>query len=244
MSAAPDRAASVGLVVALPAEARSLGVRGAHAGDCLRWRDGWVAVSGLGPHNAMRAAEQLVGHGVTRLANWGVAGALDSGLEPGDIVIPERVVYAVDDDGYPTDPAGSGQLADALAARLRVRRGLLWSTHQAIATGTRKREIAERSHALAVEMEAAPVAAVAQRESLPFVALKVICDTAARDLPRGIAATLDQSQEGMSLRMLVAIALGGPTAWRATRGLARDYARARRALATAAQLADPVAIRT
>jgi adenosylhomocysteine nucleosidase len=241
MSTGPDRTGNVGLVIALPAEARSIGVRGIHAGQCKRWRGGWVAVSGIGPHNAMHAANQLVMQGVAQLANWGVAGALDANLMPGDIVIPDRILYSTGDHGYEPDMDACQRLATALSGKLKVSRGALWSTHEAIATGEAKRELAARSHALAIDMEAAPVAAVAQRHSLPFIAVKAICDTAGQDLPGGIADTLGQSDSGMSLRMLGAITLAGPNAWRATGKLAGHFAQARHALAIAARLADPMA---
>lgn len=233
-----------GLVIALAAEARSIGVRRLRAGECQRWRDGWVAISGIGPHGAMRAAEQLVERGVVQLASWGVAGALDPDLAPGDIVIPDRILHAMDGVGYPADPALGKQLATTLATRFRVRRGPLWSTHVAVATRGDKRDLAERSHAIAVDMESAPVAAVAQRASLPFIAVKAICDTAARDVPRAIADTLQHGNGGIPPRMLAAIVFGGPGAWRATTRLGRDFAQARRTLAIASRLVDPVATTT
>ncbi|HEX5962022.1 MAG TPA: hypothetical protein VFY97_12375 [Rhodanobacteraceae bacterium] len=228
---------SIGLVVALPAEAHSIGVRGVHPGECGPWRQGWAAVSGIGPHNAMRAAERLLACGVGRLANWGVAGALDAGLEPGDVLIPERVRYADDDPGFATDVEDSRRLAEALSASLTVHRGTLWSAAQPVATQSGKRALAERTGAVAVDMEAAPIAAVATRARLPFVVVKAICDPATSELPAGIVRALDGSEGGLSLRMLSAIAFGGPASWRAARSLARDFARARHSLAAAARMA-------
>lgn len=227
----------IGLVVALPAEAHSIGVHGVHPGECARWRHGWVAVSGIGPHNAMRAAERLLACGVTRLANWGVAGALDASLVPGDVLIPDHIRYTRDDPGFATDADACERLATALSNTLRIHRGALWSTPQPIATRLEKQALAARSGAIAVDMEAAPIAAVAQRAKLPFVAVKAICDPAARELPVGIVRALEGSDGGISLRMLSAIAMGGPATWQAARRLAHDFALARRALATAASLA-------
>lgn len=226
-----------GLVVALPAEAHSLGVYGLHPGECKRWHRGWIAVSGIGPHNAMRAAERLLTCGVTRLANWGVAGALDAGFAPGDVLIPDHIRYAHDDPGFATDALASERLAAALSGSLRVHRGALWSTPQPVASAAEKQALATHSGAVAVDMEAAPIAAVALRAKLPFVAVKAICDPLARELPASIVHALDGADGGFSLRMLAAIALGGPTTWRAARALARDFAHARRTLATAASLA-------
>lgn len=225
-----------GWVVALPAEAHSIGMRGMHPGDCARWRDGWIAVSGIGPHNAMRAAERLLACGVARLANWGVAGALDATLAAGDVLIADRIRYTRDDPGFATDADASERLAATLSAALRVRRGTLWSTAQPVATASEKQALAEHSGAIAVDMEAAPVAAVALRAKLPFVAVKAICDPAGRELPAGIVRALDGADEGWSLRMVSAIAFGGPTTWHAAYALSRDFRRARRSLATAAAL--------
>lgn len=237
MSTPGDPTEGTGLVVALPTEAHSIGVHGMHPGDCARWRGGWIAVSGIGPHNAMRAAERLLTCGVARLANWGVAGALDATLAAGDVLIVDRIRYARDDPGFATDADASEQLAAALSAALHVRRGTLWSAAQPVATPSEKRALAERSGALAVDMEAAPVAAVALRAKLPFVAVKAICDPAARELPAGIVRALDGADEGWSLRMVAAIVFGGPATWQATYALTRDFRRARRSLATVAALA-------
>jgi nucleoside phosphorylase len=227
----------IGLVVALPAEARSVGAHGMHQGTCARWAQGWVAVSGVGHDNALRATERLLAHGVTRLANWGVAGALDASLAPGDVMIPERILYSADDrQGFSTDPQGCTRLREQLSASLEVHRGALWSAGQPVATRAGKHAIAERTGAVAVDMEAAAVAAVAARAHLPFVAVKAICDPFERELPERIVHALGV-EGGFSLDMLSAIAFGGPATWRAARELARDFARARQALAAASRLA-------
>jgi adenosylhomocysteine nucleosidase len=237
MAIPEDHTDGIGLVVALPAEAHSMGACGMHVGDCTRWRKGWVAVSGLGPHNAMRAAERLLACGASRLANWGVAGALASELGPGDVLIPHHVRYAQDDPGFATDSDLSARLVELLSASLRVHDGILWSAPQPVATPTDKRVLAGRTGAVAVDMEAAPVAAVAARAKLPFVAVKAICDPVVRELPAGIVHALEGADRGWSLRMVSAIAFGGPVTWRAARALSRDFRRARRSLATAATLA-------
>lgn len=226
---------SAGLVVALPAEARCLGLRGARIGACLCWRRGWVAISGIGPHNAMHAAERLLSCGATLLVSWGVAGALDEKFAPGDMLIPEHVLHASDDIGFATDPQISGHMTETLSTQLQVRRGDLWSSEQPITTRADKRALAARTGAVAVDMEAAAVAAVAARAQLPFVAVKAICDPASRELPARIAQTLGA---GVSLRLLAAIAFGGPATWHATRKLAQDFGCARRSLAIASRLLD------
>lgn len=223
--------------MALPAEARSIGVHGVHPGDCARWQHGWIAVSGAGPHHAQRAAERLLACGVGRLANWGVAGALDAGLAPGDVLLPDRILYAPDAPAFAADADALACIDHALAPYLHVRTGALWSADRPVASAADKQALAARSGALAVDMEAATVAAVAARADLPFIALKAICDPATRELPARIVRAMDAGSGGFSWRMLAAIMCGGPAAWRAARLLAQDFGRARRSLATAATLA-------
>ena len=229
------RVDATGWVIALPAEARSVGIRHLARGGCARWHDGWLALSGPGRHAAMRAAERLLACGVTRLASWGVAGALDDDFAPGDVLVPDRIAYRSDDIGFATDVERSAWLARTFAPGLRVRRGVLWSAAQPVATCHDKRELAARSGAQAVDMEAAAVAAVALRAGLPFVAVKAICDPLDRELPARIVAAFDAGGR-VTPRLVASIATGGPAVWRAARTLARDFARARHALATAARL--------
>lgn len=226
-----------GLIVALPAEARSIGVRGVRPGGCARWRYGWLAVSGMGQHNAMRAAERLLECGVDRIANWGVAGALDGSLAPGDIVVPDRIRHAADDPGFATDPSARERIVAACSGSLSVRQGTLWSAPEPLASQADKRAVAERSGAIAVDMEAASIAAVAARAGLPFVAVKAICDPLDRELPRRIMRALDGGSGGPTWRMVSAIAFGGPPVWSAVRSLSQDFSQARRALTSAARLA-------
>lgn len=237
MSAPANTTEGIGLVVALPAEARSLGARGVRPGDCVRWQRGWIAISGIGHHNAQRAAECLLERGVSALANWGVAGALVASLVPGDVLIPDRIRYA-DDDAHDFIPDADSAtcLVRQLTGGILVHRGTLWSASQAVTGMADKRALADRTGAVAVDMEAAAVAAVAIRARLPFVALKAVCDPLNRAVPARIARKLD-GNGGVSIAMLSAIVCGGPATWRAARLLARDFAQARHSLALAARLA-------
>jgi hypothetical protein len=166
-----------------------------------------------------------------------VAGALDGSLAPGDIVVPGCIRHALDDPGFATDVIARERIVSACSGALTVREGTLWSAPEPLTGQADKRAVAAQSGAIAVDMEAASIAAVATRAGLPFVAVKAICDPLDRELPRRIMRALDGGTAGPSLRMLSAIAFGGPPVWSAVRSLSQDFARARRALNSAARLA-------
>jgi adenosylhomocysteine nucleosidase len=104
--------------------------------------------------------------GVTGILSIGIAGALATGLRPGDWVV----------DG---DPAWAGRLADALGAR----RGSILGQDLMAAEATEKAALHRENGALAVDMESHIAARVAARHGLPFAAARVISDAADRSLP-------------------------------------------------------------
>src|SRR5699024_9615775 len=77
----PD--ALTGVIAALPVEART-----ASRLKSQGWR---VVAGGVGAERARAAANQLVAHGARRLLVWGTAGALRVDLQPGAVILADRV---------------------------------------------------------------------------------------------------------------------------------------------------------
>ncbi len=233
----PGASTEFGLVVALPAEAHCMGFSDVRTGECVRWRGGWFALSGTGPCKAAAAAERLLARSVRGLVNWGVAGALDPALRPGDVLIPDRVLEARDEAGFVPDSACCGRLVAALQGSMHVTRGALWSAAEPVTARADRRALAERSGAIAVDMEAAAVAGVAARANLPFAAVKAICDPLERELPVAAIRAFAGTNGALEPHLLPRLLLGGPALWLDLARLARDFAAARRALAAAANIA-------
>jgi len=146
-----------------------------------------LALSGIGRAAAAAAAQALVDAGVSALMTFGMAGGLDPALKPGSVVIPCELLSS-DGARYATCRAWREQVAAAVSPLRAVTEGnLLTSTH-VIETPADKAAAFRNTGAAAVDMESAAVAEVAARHNLPFIAVRVIVDSAADMLPRAVVA--------------------------------------------------------
>ena len=174
-----------------------------------------VICGGIGAGAARRATEALIQEvRPTRVLSVGFAGALDSTLHVGDVLEPRVVING--SDGARTD-TGSGE-------------GALLS-FGTVAGQEQKQRLSKAYAAVAVDMEAASVAQGAQIRGLQFAALKAISDAADVSLPpveRFVAS--DGRFRSAAFALHVA---ARPWLWVRTIALARNSARASRALCTA-----------
>lgn len=223
----------IGIVVALPAEAATLGVRHLHAGGEALLEHGWLAVAGIGHERAVAAARRLMEQGARALISWGVAGAVLSALRAGDLLLPRRVLSA--NESWVTDAQWREQIARAMQAESRVHvvTDDLYCSRSPVLSIVEKHALAERG-AAAVDMESAAVAMVAARAGVPFVAIKAICDEAETAIAHAAMAMLDIDGR-LSWRAAAKALRAGPRAWRDLAALRAGFAAARRTLSRAAQ---------
>lgn len=176
-----------GVVAALPAEARSLGVRAPLGAAPAALADGTlVCVRGMGGSAAASAAGALIAAGAAGLASVGMAGGLDPALRAGDVVLPHSVTCA-GRESLATSAPWRERLAEVLGGRCRVTGGALLTRAEPVATVAAKSAAFRQSGAVAVDMESYAVAEIAARHGLPFVAIRVIVDTAADALPKAVS---------------------------------------------------------
>ncbi|MFB3819085.1 MAG: hypothetical protein ACE147_15585, partial [Candidatus Methylomirabilales bacterium] len=141
--------------------------------------------AGLGPERA-RAAGRLAAGPLACGSLWslGLAGGLDPALRTGDLVLAEQVGTR---EGPPSRHPG----APALAAALRgwnVHAGPLVSVDAPVGTPEAKAALRRATRALAVDMEAAGVAAAAGAAGVPWLALKAVLDPADVAVPPALLA--------------------------------------------------------
>ena len=171
-----------------------------------------VRCEGPGPARANAAAEALIADGAETLASFGVAGALDPRLNPGDLVVATAAI-AEDGTRYEAEPREFGI------------RGAVLTRSQPVASVEEKRRLFAATGALAVDMETASIAAVARRAGRSFVAVRAISDAATRALPQAAIAAMREDGRVDALAILAR-----PQDWWELFRLARDYSRAIAAL--------------
>jgi adenosylhomocysteine nucleosidase len=122
----------------------------------------------------MPSAELVIG--------TGVAGALSTGLRPGDLVLPDRIL-TLDADGQldkqitVVDDSQLRAAGRSLAgADIAYSSGAILTSHRVLATGTEKRRAKDSTGAIAVDMETGAIAAEAGARGLPFIAIRAVLD--------------------------------------------------------------------
>jgi adenosylhomocysteine nucleosidase len=232
----------IGIVSALEAEAGTLGPAARHGAELRQLADGaLLAVSGIGWTAAAAAARRLALAGAGGLVSFGLAGGLDPTLICGAVLLPEEVVAG---DGM--EPGGAvlpvsrewrQRLRAALPDSCIVCGGRLLTSRRPIAQPRAKTNAWRHAGAVAVDMESAAIAQVAEQARLPFIVLRVIVDTAADELP---AAVLAASLGGrLRVGRLIGGLLRAPGDLGALIRLSARYRIARRVLAAVARPGSP-----
>ncbi|HEX4153608.1 MAG TPA: hypothetical protein VHY75_15480 [Steroidobacteraceae bacterium] len=183
-----------GVVAALAREARALGPAiDRKAGYEVLPGGTLRAVSGMGCASAGTAARRLIDAGATALISWGVAGGLDPDLEAGAICVPREIV-APDGMRFATAPGWCEALAASIAHHGPVASGVLLTRSQPVAGIAEKAALRRETGAVAVDMESSAVAEVAAARRLPFLAVRVIVDTAHDVIPAAVTAAGESGQ--------------------------------------------------
>lgn len=165
----------VGIIVALRAEARCITQQRIPFDQAIVLDESLVIrICGMGGVAARRAATALCEQEkVTRLISFGVAGALDDSLQPGDLILPKSVLA---DRNYPADDGWRTRVQRCLPGRINVIQCSLVTSDTVITTETAKRMLASQSGGCAVDMESGAVAAVAAEKGVLFLAIRAISD--------------------------------------------------------------------
>ena len=232
-----------GIVAALTAEARTLGQVPAPQAGCAApsihslATGRLLAISGMGPIAAARAAEALVAAGADALLSFGLAGGLDPQLRAGAVVLPHSVL-----DGATGVYTTYGPWRERLAAQAAgvadaagIVAGTLLSVAQPLTSVAMKIQARTRSGAGAVDMESFAIAEVAARMGVKFAVARVVIDSAADALPLSVIQATGAYGDVSLLRLLAGL-LGAPADLPRLMHLPQRYRAARRALRALGQV--------
>ncbi len=221
--------APVGIVAALAAEARSLGPASRRSSGLAALADGTLlAVSGVGRAAAAESARALLAAGCGALASWGVAGGLDPALASGAILLPEEVLLE-GGASLRTAAVWREQVQRSLERRWSVIRGRLLTCARPLGAVADKTTAFRDTQAVAVDMESFAIGEVAMARGVPFIAVRVIVDTARDELPPALADLMDSAGQ-LSVGRLIGRMVLRPAGLASLLRLARRYGAARRSL--------------
>lgn len=142
--------------------------------------------------------------GCRAVVSIGIAGGLDPDLTPGDVLVASAIVAS--GERFAADPAIADALLKALGeSGLRVRPAVFAGVDAAVLTVPDKAALRAASGCAAVDMESHVAAAFAVHHGLPFAALRIVCDPAARAIPAFAAQALKPNGEPDILAVLGAV---------------------------------------
>lgn len=169
-----------GFITGLASEAR-----------CLTPHTADVRIAAMSAARAETEARALIDAGCDVIISFGLAGALDPRLAPGDLVIADALV-APDGTLSPT------RLVDLPGAHV----GHMIGSDTPVATAREK----SRLQGLAVDMESHGMARAAHTKGVPLVIVRAIADRATSSLPRSALAAIRTNGEPDIGRVLGALA--------------------------------------
>lgn len=187
----------------------------------------------MGSAAATLGARALIDAGATALASWGMAGGLDPALAAGTIFLPSEVI-ALPGATISTTRLWRERLSGAIASHRPVAHGKLLTTATAIGTVADKAALFRETGAAAVDMESLAVAEVAQTREVPFIAVRVVVDSARDTLPHVVTVAADSAGRLHIWRLIGALARA-PGDLAPLIRLARCYRAASRSLAAVAR---------
>lgn len=193
---------SVGIVVALPAEARTLVPKRLGFGAEHRLEGGhWLIISGAGPDRAKAAAERLITKGVEGLVSWGCAGALVADAKPGDLFISDEI-RSVQGEILQARTEWAARLSSQLQGHIHHQRRRIQESVEVIAHSTQKRALGLAGESHAVDMESGAILRCAMKHHIDFVAIRAIADHLEMPLPGPVMKALNPRGDVRMTRLL------------------------------------------
>ena len=197
---------------------------------------------GQGQARARSAAEALVDIGANALLSFGVAGGCNPDLPSGTVILATGIRDISSGGGGDilyTNRGWQRRIKSLLLGNVLLEDALLASVSTPITDSTSKRQLFHDLGVAAVDMESAAAARVAIDAGIPFMALRVIVDTADTTVPA--AALAGMSPDGtVRTGPIVQAILRRPQDIPGLVGIAMADSKARKSLKRSAAVAAPL----
>lgn len=223
----------VGVVVALPEEAKALGISAGIPSIHRLHATVMVCVCGSGEASAVEGARALVEAGCQSLVSFGTAAALCPTLRPGDWVLPKKLVtyektYGVDDAWRESI---TRRVSDTPLS------GDCFGLDHVVGP-EEKNDVYKRTGCLVGDMESAPIAKHCEALGLPFCVIRVVVDDSETKIPAIVTNAL--SSEGVvSKAKLIFGLITHPWQLPSLLRLAGQFARAKKTMTQVAKDLSP-----
>lgn len=228
----------LGIIAALPAEARAAGVPHAPPGEVVRVADDVLLIRcGIGRTRATRAAESLMDAGAGALLSWGTAAALDRQLSQGDLVLPLEVLSR-EGRRFSTDSQWRHRLCGILESNGGCHAGTVAEADSVLEGADDKLLLHTLSGALIADMESAGIAEACQGGGCPLLVVRAVSDRLAMRIPDCALTAVDANGDVNVTRCLRSLLLA-PGDLPALVRLAGGFRAACAALSRVAGLAGP-----
>jgi len=151
-----------------------------------------VSLSCAESGRARREAGRLAAGGAEVLMSFGLAGGLQPGLRPGDLLLADRVILA-DGRAVAADAGWRERLASlAEGGGVSLRTGPIAGSDVLLIGSDQKHALGRRTGAMGVDMESHALAEAARRSGLPLLALRAIADPLEQGLPRAVLDAVNE----------------------------------------------------
>lgn len=193
-----DKIKKVGFVTGINSEAK-----------ILESSNAIVFCSNMMPRNVVSGTKKLISQGADLIISFGLAGALDPGLKSGSIIISTQVLTP-SYKKISCNPSLGIKIFNLKKSKSGVYFRPIVGSNYPITSATEKKKIFKNSKAAAVDMETHIAAQIAQKQRVPFLAIRSICDTANQNLP-DFVATIIKNQKKLNILQVLRLIVSRPS---------------------------------
>ena len=184
----------LGISAAMPGELQCLTRKIPPPGEPFDLGHDVIAIhSGIGPEKALAAGRALLENGAGVILSWGCATALEEGLKPGSLFLPQTIFHG-DGRKSPVHNMWHERLNVTLSSLEleMIAVGSLAEGPTILKNNHERSALKNKTGALAADMESGALALAAMEKNAPFLAIRVIADCTDDPIPDFVSHSIDE----------------------------------------------------